>query len=390
MQPGIAAQSRIQQWRAARTLSDQLFSLVDPAALYHRPIPERHRIVFYLGHLEAFEWNLLRGDRPPFDSTLDRLFAFGIDPVGGGLPSDQPGDWPTIRAVENYNRQVRDSLDQQTHPDLLLNVSIEHRLMHIETLSYMLHQLPLASKRRAESEIGPMQGPPRKAGMIEVPAGEVTLGLVRGSSQFGWDNEFDAHTASVDGFAIDRYKVTNGDYLEFVRAGGEPPVFWKPCGDQWNYRSMFAEIPLPLDWPVYVSHASAAAYARWTGKDLPTEVEWQHAVSGAPQAGNYGCERWDPVPVTSFGSRAFGPGSSGVEDMRGNGWEWTSTLFAPFPGFEPFVFYPGYSADFFDGKHYVMMGGSPRTAARMLRPSFRNWFQPQYPYVYAGFRCVLR
>ena len=76
--------------------------------------------------------------------------------------------------------------------------------------------------------------------------------------------------------------------------------------------------------------------------------------------------------------------------MRGNGWEWTSTVFAPFAGFEPFRFYAGYSADFFDGRHYVMKGGSARTAACMMRPSFRNWFQPDYPYVYAGFRCVSR
>jgi formylglycine-generating enzyme required for sulfatase activity len=87
---------------------------------------------------------------------------------------------------------------------------------------------------------------------------------------------------------------------------------------------------------------------------------------------------------------AFPAGQSafGVADLLGNGWEWTSTLFAPFPGFQPFPFYPGYSADFFDGKHYVMKGGSARTAACMLRPSFRNWFQPHYQFVYAGFRCV--
>jgi formylglycine-generating enzyme required for sulfatase activity len=74
--------------------------------------------------------------------------------------------------------------------------------------------------------------------------------------------------------------------------------------------------------------------------------------------------------------------------MVGNGWEWTSTAFAPFEGFRPFPFYPGYSADFFDGKHFVMKGGSVRTASCMLRPSFRNWFQPHYQYAYAGFRCV--
>jgi formylglycine-generating enzyme required for sulfatase activity len=380
---GVSAS--LQQWRSARILSDRLFSLLDPAALHDRPIPERHRIIFYLGHLEAFEWNLLRGEQKPFDPTLDRLFAFGIDPVGGGLPTDQPGDWPTVETILRYNGRVQEALENTPKSELLLNVAIEHRLMHVETLSYMLHQLAPAKKRRDHSAELQFDGPLRKSGMIEVPAGEVALGLPRGTSEFGWDNEFEAHAVALPAFAIDRYKVTNGDYLQFVRAGGTPPVFWKQNGGEWIYQTMFEEIPLPLDWPVYVSHANAAAYASWAGKDLPTEEQWQRAACGAPPAGNYGCERWDPVPVT-----AFGAGASGIEDMRGNGWEWTSTLFEPFPGFEPFPFYPGYSADFFDGKHYVMKGGSPRTAARMLRPSFRNWFQPDYPYVYAGFRCVTR
>ena len=89
-----------------------------------------------------------------------------------------------------------------------------------------------------------------------------------------------------------------------------------------------------------------------------------------------------------MGSYPAGRSFFGMEDGLGNGWEWTSTLFAPFQGFDPFPFYSGYSANFFDGKHYVMKGASPRTAACMLRRSFRNWFQPHYPFVYTSFRCV--
>jgi len=165
----------------------------------------------------------------------------------------------------------------------------------------------------------------------------------------------------------------------------------------------FDEIPSPLDWPVYVSQAEANAYARWAGKSLPTEAEWQRAAYGTadgderkypwgnepPNAslGNFDLERWDPTPVNAFpqAQSAFG-----VHDMLGNGWEWTSTIFGPFTGFEAFPFYKGYSADFFDGKHFVMKGGSSRTAACMLRSTFRNWFQSHYQYVYAGFRCVSR
>src|SRR5262249_29814246 len=100
---------------------------------------------------------------------------------------------------------------------------------------------------------------------------------------------------------------------------------------------------------------------------------------------NFDFRGWAPSDVDAYpdGVSAFG-----VADLLGNGWEWTSTPFAPFDGFKPFEFYPGYSADFFDGKHYVMKGGSSRTAALLLRRSFRNWFQPHYPNIYASFRCV--
>jgi formylglycine-generating enzyme required for sulfatase activity len=150
-----------------------------------------------------------------------------------------------------------------------------------------------------------------------------------------------------------------------------------------------------------VSHAEASAYARWAGKGLPTEAQWHRMTYGtrdgieraypwgdaAPDQwhGNFNFAHWDPTSVHAHprGNSAFG-----LADLLGNGWEWTSTPFQPLPGFEPFPSYPGYSADFFDDKHYVLKGGSPSTAACMLRRSFRNWFQPHYPYVHAKFRCV--
>jgi len=425
----------------ARQRSDELFSLVRTEFLYERPIPERHRIIFYIGHLEAFDWNLLGKNffgLESFHPAFDRLFAFGIDPVGGGLPSDQPSDWPSLSEVRGYMTRIRAALDEklasgtlERHSakrdvvgvETLLHVAIEHRLMHVETLAYMLHQLALDKKvRQAGSQN--LDRAPLIHRMVEVPAGVATLGLRRGQENFGWDNEYEAHTLDVPAFAIDKYKVTNRQYLDFIVAGGYEtpsfwsnedwnwrtahgiphPVFWKKAGDSWFYRAMFDEMPLPLDWPVYVSHAEASAYARWAGKSLPTEAEWHRAAYGnpsdseriypwgneppnAPNArfGNFDLHRWDPVPVNAFpeGRSAFG-----VHGMLGNGWEWTSTLFAAFHGFTPFPFYPGYSADFFDGKHFVMKGGSARTAACMLRPTFRNWFQAHYQYVYTGFRCV--
>ena len=105
----------------------------------------------------------------------------------------------------------------------------------------------------------------------------------------------------------------------------------------------------------------------------------------SPEHGVFDFSSWDPEPV---GSHPAGRSAWGVDDLVGNGWEWTSTVFAPFPGFRAMASYPEYSADFFDGEHMVMKGASPATAAELLRPTFRNWFRPRYPYVYATFRCV--
>jgi len=432
----VIGESLLERVADARRKSDALFEIVRPEALYDRPIPERHRIVFYIGHLEAFDWNLLHDvlGLKSFHPEFDRLFAFGIDPVGGGLPTDQAADWPSLERVREFVRNIRETLDAKLNSDTdglqrdgfpletLLNVATEHRLMHVETLAYMFHQLPFERKIPPVPS-SPVLTSPVKASMIEIPAGSIRLGLPRGSKVFGWDNEYESYTANVPAFVIERYMVTNGQFLGFITDGGyekrelwsdsdwewktanrmSSPVFWSKKGGEWFYRTMFADVALPLDWPVYVSHAEASAYARWQGKALPTEEQWQRAAygssdgaqrnypwrSGIPtrERGNFDLASWDPVPVNAH---PHSQSAFGVEGMLGNGWEWTSTVFGPFPGFEPFPFYRGYSADFFDGKHFVMKGGSARTAACMLRPTFRNWFQSHYQYVYAGFRCVSR
>jgi formylglycine-generating enzyme required for sulfatase activity len=152
---------------------------------------------------------------------------------------------------------------------------------------------------------------------------------------------------------------------------------------------------------VYVTHREAQAYARWIGKALPSEAQFHRAAYGTtggeerrypwgdaepdPQRGNFNFYDWDPIPVTA---NVQSESAFGVSQLVGNGWEWTKSTFSPLPDFRAFPFYPGYSAPFFDGEHYVLKGGSPRTATRLLRRSYRNWFRPDYRYLYAGFRCV--
>ncbi len=358
----------------ARAQTDSLFGIVRNEAIYDRPIPERHRIIFYLGHVEAFDWNLLAHRAFGLRSvhrTFDDLFAFGIDPVGGGLPNDGPKDWPERGEVEGYNRRLRNELDHaieraltrpaEGHPQLIpmLEVAIEHRLMHAETLAYMLHRVP--TERKIRGPIALSHGAARmKSRLVEIPAGQVTLGLkyVTGD-EFGWDNELEAHELDVAEFAIESGNVTNGDFLRFIQAGGyenaalwseeawawkekervQHPAFWRRDGNLWMYRAMFGEIRLPLDWPVYVSHAEATAYAKWLGRKLPSEEQFHRAAYGmredqrersypwgedAPGArhGNFDFKQWDPAPA---GAHPDGASAFGVHDLVGNGWEWTRT-----------------------------------------------------------------
>ena len=349
-----------------------------------------------MGHLEAFDWNLLSGPLglASHDKKSDDLFAFGIDPVGGGLPTDVASDWPTISEVEKYNDHVRTRLDDRLNElyamqaddspadlETLLHVAIEHRHMHAETIAYLLHNLPVDRKTPHPAPVADPTPAPRQR-LVAIPAGVATLGLARNvQGTFGWDNEFETQQVFVPPFSIDAYPVTNAEFLRFVRGRGyEAQSFWKPedwewkslhglkfphfwvprsstlptdPDMQWEYRGMFGTIPLPPSWPVYVSHAEASAYARWAGKKLPTEAQWHRAAygtpSGAEQAypwgnaapsathGNFHHERWDPTGVEAHptGASAFG-----VFDLMGNGWEWTSSVFEPLPGFEPFLFLP--------------------------------------------------
>ena len=426
----------LDELRAARRRTDEVFRLMAPVSLLERPIAERHRGVFYLGHLEAFDWNLMAaGSQSPIDPErprFDRLFAFGIDPVDGALPDDRPDDWPAPAEVQGWAARARRSVDELIErasiEPTLLQAAIEHRLMHAETLAYLLRRTPLPRLIPPAATTDPVLLAIRDvSGKAEIPEGEATLGLPGpGEAPFGWDNERAEHRVDVPAFVIDRSNVTCRAWLRFIQEGGygdrslwtEPawiwkeriglthPQGWRPSGEgSWMFRATFGEIPLPLDWPVLVSYAEASAYARWRGALLPTEAQFHRAAHGAPggverswpwgdeapeaRHGNFDFARWDPVPVGSFpeGDSAFG-----VADLAGNGWEWTRTPFHPFEGFAPQPFYPGYSADFFsghhDGAHRVLKGGGTRTASRLLRRSFRNWFQPHYTAMEASFRCV--
>jgi ergothioneine biosynthesis protein EgtB len=420
-----------------RIRTAQLFDLLTDDAYYAQPIALRHPIVFYEGHLPAFSLNPLvkRGlERPGVDESLERLFARGIDPDEAAGTGGTPFTWPdrkTVRQfVEAADALVLDALanadlDVPGHPLLeranAVFTILEHEAMHQETLLYMWHRLPFDQKRRPVDYRAVTEGSASPNTEIVIPPGTVQLGALPGEIKFGWDNEFGAIHLDVPAFAIDRRNVTNGEFLEFVQDGGYEqkslwadedwqwvrehdywhPSFWDRVEKQWMWKGMFELQPLPLEWPVYVSQAEARAFAMWRDRRLPTEAEYQRAAYGSPESegrlypwgdappdsshGVFDFESWEPQPVDTHPA---GHSAWGVTDLLGNGWEWTSTLFRPFPGFAASPSYPEYSADFFDDSHYVIKGASPATARELLRPTFRNWFRPRYPYVYATFRCV--
>jgi ergothioneine biosynthesis protein EgtB len=440
----VNREAAIEWYRRNRMRSEAIFDLIDPAAYYTRPIALRNPIVFYEGHLPAFSVIafLRRGlQRPAVDRRLEDLFARGIDPetTAGAVPRSGVGTiWPRRDEVRAFGRACDEAvLDALETAEMLpvegLFTALEHEAMHQETLLYMWHRLAYEQKRKPSIPNAQFPTPKTqipgslgvgswKSGVVptpvrattSIPAGEATLGARRGEVIFGWDNEFDAHDIAVRAFDIDVLPVTNAQFLEFVRDAGYTrrdlwsdeawewlqteqvryPAFWLPAYPgldprssdlgQWHWRGMFQPLPLPPDWPVYVSHAEASAYARWKRRRLMTEAEFHRAAEGAT-AGHADFAGFDPVPVGAHPGTAS---AHGVLDLIGNGWEWTSTVFAPFPGFSAMTSYPEYSADFFDGRHFVLKGASPATAAELVRPSFRNWFRGNYPYVYAKFRTV--
>lgn len=296
--------------------------------------------------------------------------------------------------------------------------------MHQETLLYMIHEMPLAKKLRPKVPISYSFQPGRVSRPIRIPRGQARLGACFDELDFGWDNEFGQDILDVPSFTIDSLPVTNGQFCEFVNSGAyEDACYWRvedwrwkqlesrhnptcwvkqPAG--WYYRAMFDIFPLSQvsSWPVYLSLAEARAYAAWRGMRLPTEAEFQRAAYYGPDErqtqypwgdaelgcrhGNFDFAGWSPVPV---GSRPEGASRWDVLELVGNGWELTDSPFVPLPGFKPYMTsYPDYSQDFFDGKHFVMKGASWATAIDLLRPSFRNWYQAHYPYVFSKFRCV--
>ncbi|MFG2860870.1 ergothioneine biosynthesis protein EgtB [Streptomyces sioyaensis] len=294
----------------------------------------------------------------------------------------------------------------------------QHEQQHDETM-LITHQL-----RRGAAVLTAPEPPPATDQIIPaevlVPGGPFTMGT--STEPWALDNERPAHRRLVPAFLIDTTPVSNGAYQRFIEAGGyedprwwtpegwaqvqehslHAPLFWKRDGGQWLRRRFGVTEPVPPDEPVlHVSWYEADAYARWAGRRLPSEVEWEKAARYDPATGRAMRYPWgdeDPTPAHAnlgqrhlrpapIGSYPDGQSPLGVRQLIGDVWEWTASDFLPYPGFAAFP-YREYSEVFFGDEYKVLRGGSFAVDPVACRGSFRNWDLPIRRQIFSGFRTA--
>ncbi|HMI82175.1 MAG TPA: SUMF1/EgtB/PvdO family nonheme iron enzyme [Solirubrobacterales bacterium] len=320
-----------------------------------------------LGHIANFEelW-LVRtiGGREPLHGELGRFY----DAIEN--PRKIRGELPILRDAElrSYMADVRERAlyvleDVEIGPDVedpllrdgfVYEMLLAHELQHNETMLQLLQLVEGYEPMRAEFA-PPLQPVPDQPEAVRVEAGEHAIGAPdRG---FAYDNERSCHCVELAAFEIDRTPASNGAYISFMEAtGAEPPTYWERDGEGWVDVSRGARAPVDPAQPViHVSWHQADAFARWAGKRLPSEHEWEAARDQL--------------------------------DGLGHGWEWTSSDFLAYPGFEAFP-YREYSEVFFGDEYKVLRGGAWATHPRVARPTFRNWDLPQRSQIFAGLRCA--
>ncbi|KAJ7701438.1 DUF323 domain-containing protein [Mycena rosella] len=402
---------------------------------FGKPIDLRHICLFYLGHIPTFlDIHLSKLLQEP--NTEPDAFKRGIDPdvddptvchPHSEVPQNDE-DWPSLTAILQFQTRVRARL-MKLYADVdaghrsitrkvgrVLFMTFEHEALHAETLLYMLLQ-------RAGSGTLPPPGfaPPSWTSLADawnsapepmsstVTLGPVTLTLSHDDNEaeddvpgkdtdvagheFGWDNEHPKREVHVDEFRIEWRPVTNGQFFKYRASQAEGtvalPASWVEFEGAIHVRTLYGPVPMKIaqNWPVLTSYSNLSKYAIVQGGRLPTESELRLFLnkfeSGYEGGANLGFRNWHSIPATTGGERSGGKGGNGGV------WEWTSTVFDRYDGFVPSTLYPGYSMDFFDGAHRVVLGGSYATIPRIgERKSVRNWYDHRYAYPWVSGRVV--
>ncbi|TFK40758.1 DUF323 domain-containing protein [Crucibulum laeve] len=409
--------------------------MISPSMLYQKPIDLRHICLFYLGHIPTFlDIHLSRLLEEPHTEPEEYKYIFerGIDPNVDDPSECHPhsevpqedGEWPALSSILQFQSRVRARVldiydDIEASKRVLtrkmarvLFMTLEHEAMHAETLLYMLLQragsgtLPppgFTSPPWASLAANWDAAPIPKTVTITLGPASVSLGHDDNeaddyagdilSHEFGWDNEHPRRTVQVEKFNIEWRPITNGDFYNFYKGKGKGkvclPASWIEENGITKVRTLYGPVFMETakNWPVVATYNDLSAYATVKGGRLPTEPElrlfYDKFEAGYEGGANTGFRNWHPTPATTGLEKSDGKGHNGGV------WEWTSTTFEKEEGFIPSALYPGYSEDFFDGKHQVVLGGSYATIPRIAgRRSFRNWYQHNYPYAWVGGRVV--
>ncbi|ASW55145.1 ergothioneine biosynthesis protein EgtB [Plantactinospora sp. KBS50] len=410
-----------------RERSALLTDVVDDGDLMRQHSTIMSPLVWDLAHIGNQEelW-LVRdvGGREPVRRDIDDLYDAFKQPRRDRprLPLLNPAE---ARAyVGTVRDKVLDLLDRVRFDERRLvadgfafGMIVQHEQQHDETMlaTHQLRQGPpvLAAPAPPEPAV-------RVAGEVLVPAGRFTMGT--STDPWALDNERPAHEVDLPAFAIDAAPVSNERYLAFVEGGGyddprwwteagwrhrcaaglSAPMHWERDGTGWGCRRFGRYVPLRPDEPVvHVSYHEAEAFARWAGRRLPTEAEWEKAARWDPATGrsrrypwgdqepdagraNLGQRHLAPAPV---GAYPAGASALGVHQLIGDVWEWTSSTFGGYPGFAAFP-YREYSQVFFGDGYRVLRGGSFGTDRSACRGTFRNWDLPIRRQIFSGFRCA--
>ncbi|MFB8788022.1 MAG: ergothioneine biosynthesis protein EgtB [Potamolinea sp.] len=386
-----------------------LFEGIGDTSFRKQAHPEFSPPGWHLGHIGYTEalWILERcGGFPPLFPENRKLWA------ADGLPKCDRQKLPPVTEICDYLETIRSKVFYylETAPldkeELLWRFLLQHESQHCEIISFVLQLQGWQVGKQKSNVANPPSSFYHPREMVEIPAGEFEMG---NDSIDALDNERSLFRLYLDTYWIDRYPVTCKEYRKFIEAGGyQNPELWLDAGWQWLQETS-AQAPLywsnDVTWdnhPVCgVSWYEADAYARFVGKRLPTEAEWEKAASWDSSAGRRNIYPWgDAEPdkdrcnhnniagqTTPVNLYPEGQSAYGCYDLLGNVWEWTSSWFEAYKGFESYP-YRGYSQVYFDGKHRVLKGASWATRPWAMRSSFRNWYYPEIRQILAGFRCV--
>jgi gamma-glutamyl hercynylcysteine S-oxide synthase len=348
-----------------------------------------------LGHIANFEelWLVQRiGGREPLHGDLGRFYDAIENPrkTRGELPILRDADLRAYldqvreRTLEVLDEVELDDEDPLLRDGFVYEMLLAHEHQHNETMLQLLQMVESYEPVEVDPEPATeavAEGPE----MVLVEGGEQEIGA--GDAGFAYDNERPRHSIELDAFWIDRAPVSNRDYARFVEeTGAEPPMYWQRDGNGWARTAMGRTEPLQLDHPVvHVSWHEAEAFARWAGKRLPSEFEWEAAcVPAGPERANLDHLSFGTAPAGAYPDAAA---DCGAVQMLGDVWEWTSSDFLAYPGFQAFP-YPEYSEAFFGPEHKVLRGGAWATRRSVIRPSFRNWDLPERRQIFSGVRCA--